>query len=108
MGLWFAVLAVSGLAKVIEAPSVLGHQEWRGIGAEYSLGLLRAALEAAMQTGAIEPQPVDTLAHLMLGALAEAALMLARADDLEVARAEVGRTVARLLEGLAPRSSALD
>jgi len=94
--------------SLIEAPSVLGHQEWRGIGAEYSLGLLRAALEAAMQTGAIEPQPVDTLAHLMLGALAEAALMLARADDLEVARAEVGRTVARLLEGLAPRSSALD
>src|SRR5829696_811294 len=94
--------------SLIEAPSVLGHQEWRGIGAEYSLGLLRAALDAAMQAGVLEPQPVDTLAHLMLGALAEAALMLARADDLEVARAEVGRTVARLHEGLAPRSSTLD
>ena len=89
--------------SLIEAPSVLGHEEWRGIGAEYSLGLLRAALEASMQAGVLEAQPVDTLAHLLLGALAEAAVVLARADDLEAARAEVGRTVARLLAGLGPR-----
>ena len=89
--------------SLIEAPSVLGYEEWRGIGAEYSLGLLRAALEAAMQAGVIEPQPVDTLAHLLLGALAEAALVLARAEDLTAARAEVGRTVSRVLEGLSPR-----
>ena len=91
--------------SLIEAPSVLGHEEWRGIGAEYSLGLMRAALEAAMDAGVIERQPVDTLAHLLLGALAEAALMLARADELAAARAEVGRTVARLLAGLAPRQT---
>jgi AcrR family transcriptional regulator len=89
--------------SLIEAPSVLGHEEWRGIGAEHSLGLLRAALEAAMDAGVVEPQPVDTLAHLLLGALAEASLVLARADALAEARVEVGRTVARLLEGLAPR-----
>jgi AcrR family transcriptional regulator len=91
--------------SLLEAPSVLGYEEWRSIGAEYSFGLLRAALEAAMHSGEIEPQPVDTLAHLMLGALAEAALVLARADDLATARAEVGRTVARLLEGLRPRAA---
>jgi AcrR family transcriptional regulator len=88
--------------SLIEAPSVLGHEEWRSIGATYSLGLVRAALEAAMDAGRIERQPVDTLAHLLLGALAEAALVLARAEDLESARAEVGRAVARLLAGLAP------
>ena len=90
--------------SLLEAPSVLGYEEWRAIGAEYSAGLLRAALEAAMNSGKLESQPVDTLAHLMLGALAEAALVLARADDLTAARAEVGRTVARLLEGLRPRT----
>ena len=90
--------------SLLEAPSVLGYEEWRSIGAEYSAGLLRAALEAAMNSGKLESQPVDTLAHLMLGALAEAALVLARADDLTAARAEVGRTVARLLEGLRPRT----
>jgi len=90
---------------LIEAPSVLGYEEWRGIGASYSLGLLRTALEVAMEAGRIEPQPVETLAHLLLGALAEGSLVLARAEDTEVARAEVGRTFSRLLAGLAPLST---
>jgi AcrR family transcriptional regulator len=88
--------------SLLEAPSVLGYEEWRDIGAETSLGLLRAALEAAMGIGRLERQPVDSLAHLFLGALAEAALMLARADDPGAARREVGHTLTRLIDGLAP------
>jgi AcrR family transcriptional regulator len=88
--------------SLLEAPSVLGYEEWRGIAAEFSLGMLRAALEAAMDLGRIERQPVDPLAHLLLGALAEAALMLARAEEVGSAREQVGQTVMRLLEGLAP------
>lgn len=87
---------------LLEAPSVLGYEEWRGIGAEFSLGLLRAALEGAMNIGRLERQPVDPLAHLLLGALAEAALMLARAENPQGARQEVGETVLRLVAGLAP------
>ena len=93
--------------SLIDAPSVLGYDEWREIGAAYSFGLLRAALEAAMEAGRIERQPIDTLAHLLLGALTEAALTLARADDLQAARVEVGRGVARLVAGLAPRAAEL-
>ena len=87
---------------LLEAPSVLGYDEWREIGAEHSMGLLRAALETAMENGRIERQPLDSLTHLLLGALTEAALMLARAEDPEAARTEVGRTIGRLLDGLAP------
>ena len=36
-----------------------------------------------------------------MGALDEAAMLVARADDPEAARAEVGATLASLLEGLA-------
>lgn len=89
--------------ELVEAPSVLGYGEWQGVGAKYSLDFLRAALEAAMDIGRIERQPVDPLAHVLLGALAEAALMLARAEDVEAARGEVGsQTILRLLAGLAP------
>jgi hypothetical protein len=35
-----------------------------------------------------------------MGALDEAAMVIARADDPEVAREEMGRTVRHLLEGL--------
>lgn len=85
---------------LIDAPSVLGWETWRSIDAEHGLGLLRAGLQAAMDAGEIESHPVAPLAHILLAALMEAALMIARADDVEAARVEVGATVLRLLEGL--------
>ena len=85
---------------LVDAPSVLGAEEWREIEAIYGLALVRMGLEAVMEAGLIERQPVEPLAHLMLGALAEAGLMIARADDQPRARKEVGESVERLLEGL--------
>ena len=43
-----------------------------------------------MEAGLIEEQPVEPLAHLVLGALSEAAVVIARAEDTEAARAEMG------------------
>jgi len=43
---------------------------------------------------------VDPLAHAILGTLAEAGLYVARADDVEAARAEMGAVLRRMLEGL--------
>jgi AcrR family transcriptional regulator len=88
---------------LIDAPSVLGPAEWREIEATYGLALVRMGLEGVMDAGLIEKQPVEPLAHLMLGALAEAGLMIARAEDQKLARREVGESVERLLEGLRVR-----
>jgi len=89
---------------LIDAPSVLGWEQWREIGERYGAGLVQLALEAAMDSGAIERQPVRPLTHMLLGALDEAAMYVARADDAKTARREVGETVERMLEGLKPRS----
>jgi len=86
---------------LLDGPSVLGWEAWREIGEAYGLGLVQATLQAAMDAGLLQPQPVRPLAHLLIGALDEAALYLARADDLKTARAEVGETVESLLRGLA-------
>lgn len=83
-----------------DGPSVLGLEGWREIEARYGFALLRGALQAAMEAGTIERQAVDALAHLLLGALSEAALTIVRAEDVASARAEVGTTLQRLLEGL--------
>ena len=40
------------------------------------------------------------LAHVLMGALDEAAMLVARAEDPEAARAEVGRTLDTLLGAL--------
>ncbi len=88
---------------LIDAPSVLGWEEWREIGMRYGLGLVQAALQAAMDAGAIAEQPVRPLAHMLLGALDEAAMLVALADDPAAAREEVGNTVGTLLDGLRVR-----
>ena len=83
-----------------DAPSVLGWEEWREIDSQYGLGLVRASLEQAMETGLIARQPVDPLSHLIVGALDEAAMYIARAQDAHVARREMGESIERMLDGL--------
>jgi len=85
---------------LLDAPSVLGWQAWREVDAIYGLGLVREGLQAAMDAGQIRTQPTTLLAHLVLGALNEAALFIAGSADPVTARAEVGTVVAGLLAGL--------
>ena len=86
---------------LLDAPAVLGWERWREIAADHGLGLVEAALGAAMESGQIARQPLRPLAHVLMGALDEAAMLVARAEDTEAAREEVGATLASLLEGLA-------
>lgn len=85
---------------LLDGPSVLGWDRWREIAAEHGLGLIEATLQAAIEEGEIDSQPVRPLAHVLMGALDEAAMLVARAADAERMRVEVGRTLAALLDGL--------
>lgn len=87
---------------LVDGPSVLGFEEWREILARYGLGLLAAGLEAAMDSGAVERQPVMALAHVITGALDAAALYVAEADDPQAARKEMEPVLDRLVEKLRP------
>ncbi len=86
---------------LLDAPSVLGWERWREVASRFGLGLIEATLQAAIDDGSIPEQPVRPLAHVLMGALDEAALLVARADDGGRTREEVGRTLSRLLDGLA-------
>jgi AcrR family transcriptional regulator len=83
-----------------DAPAVLGWQTWREIEAEYGLGLIIALLDRAVDEGLVAPQPAPVLAQIVLGALIEAALLIAAADDRESARASAERSVRALVSGL--------
>jgi AcrR family transcriptional regulator len=89
---------------LIDGPAVLGWDRMREIAAEHGLGLIEAGLQAAIDAGAIAKQPVRPLAHVLLGALDEAALLVSRAEDPERMRAEVGRTLDSLIAALATDS----
>lgn len=88
---------------LIEAPAVLGPAAWREIEERYGLGLTKVALETAMNEGLIDRGPAEPLAHVLLGALNEAALTIGASPDPAKARVEVGAALRRLLEGLRAR-----
>jgi len=93
----------SGPVKQIalsDAPAVLGWQEWREIDERYGLGLMKAALGGAIQAGVLREVPLDALSHLMLGALTEAAFVVANAEDAKAMREQVETALFELLEGL--------
>ena len=85
-----------------DAPAVLGWDRWREIAAANGLGLIEASLSAAIEAGEIKPLPVRPMAHLLLGALDEAAMLVARAED-PVARSEVTTVLVTLLDSFAVR-----
>ena len=85
---------------LLDGPAVLGWERWREIGMRYGMGLVEGLLEYAVTSGRIPPQPVRPLAHVLIGALDEAALYVATADDPVVARAEVQEVVNRLLAAI--------
>jgi AcrR family transcriptional regulator len=85
---------------LLDAPSVLGFEEWRDIDASYFLQGIKAGLAAAVAAGEIGPQPLDAAAHIIFGALNEAAIMIAHAADQARARREVSRVVDHVMAGI--------
>ena len=88
---------------LLDAPAVLGWERWREIGARYGLGLIEGLLAVRHAAGRDRRQPLQPLAHALLGALDEVAMFVARAEDPVAARAQAGETLAGLVEGLRPR-----
>lgn len=87
---------------LLDAPAVLGWEAWRDLAGRYGLGLVQIALQSAMDAGTIVAQPVGPLAHVLVGALDECALYVARADDPPAAREQCAAIFDHLLSSLAP------
>jgi AcrR family transcriptional regulator len=85
---------------LLDAPSVLGWARFRELTQDYSLGMTEQLLRAAMDAGQLAPQPVRPLAHVLIGALDEGAMVIAGADDRERARREVREVLLRLVDAL--------
>jgi AcrR family transcriptional regulator len=82
---------------LLDAPAVLGWQAWREMDTTYGLGLVSEALSHCMEAGLMTPRPVQPLAHILLAALNEAAMLVANADDPVATRVVVGLEVEHLL-----------
>jgi AcrR family transcriptional regulator len=85
---------------LLDAPVVLGWAGFRDVALKHGLGLTEALLEAAMEAGQLPRLPTRSFAHVLIGALDEAALVIAQAEDPAAARAEVAAVLGKLLDGL--------
>ncbi|HEU5126378.1 MAG TPA: TetR/AcrR family transcriptional regulator [Glycomyces sp.] len=84
---------------LVDAPTVLGWDEWRAMDEDSSARHLAEALEAAAAAGRLPDRPVEPLARLLSGAMNEAVLWLARTEDPN-AREQTERALEALLDGL--------
>ncbi|GAB2985757.1 TetR/AcrR family transcriptional regulator [Nocardioides montaniterrae] len=99
---WLATCAEPEFHRIalIEAPAVLGWERWREVGLRYGVGLVESALHSLIDAGLVADRPVRPLAHVLVGALDEAALYCAQAEDRVRATAEVREALLALLTGL--------
>ncbi|MEY2398289.1 MAG: hypothetical protein QOJ00_1463 [Actinomycetota bacterium] len=88
-----------------DARSVLGADTVRDLDVRFGAVGLRGALRKGMHAGVINRQPLRPLALMLAGALKEACLYVADAEDPAEARREVETLIACLLSGLRAEGS---
>jgi len=86
--------------SLIDAPAVVGWERWREIDEQHAFGLVKAAIAAIAADGRVKPELVDVMAHMVLAALLEVALLVARADEGRLAIRRGQAAVDELLTAL--------
>jgi AcrR family transcriptional regulator len=86
--------------SLIDAPAVVGWERWREIDEQHAFGLVKAAIAAIAADGRVKPELVDVMAHMVLAALLEVALLVARADQGRIAIRRGKEAIDELLTAL--------
>lgn len=85
---------------LIDGPAVLGWQTWRELEGRYGVGAIHGLLERAVLEGSLPAQPLIVLAHVLLAAVDEAALVIANSPEPMAAREQGIAAISQLLAGL--------
>jgi AcrR family transcriptional regulator len=73
---------------ILDAPAVVGWARCRELDEQHTLGRTKLAMRRIARDGQLPEANVDVLAHMLLAAVGEAAILIARADDPKAARAD--------------------
>jgi AcrR family transcriptional regulator len=82
---------------MLDAPTVLGWDTWHELDERYAFGTIKAILAVAAAAGRIDEEVVDPLTHLLVGAVMQAGMVVARSDDPTTAKRLLGESFARLV-----------
>lgn len=84
---------------ILDAPTAIGWDRMREIESRHLLALLERSLASAEELGRVHPGDRQIRLHLLLGALCEAAVYVARAPEAQSAMRSAQLEVGRLLDG---------
>lgn len=99
---WIDLAADPVIQRVVlvDAPSVLGWDRWRAMDDGRTLGAMRVMLQAISDSGRLPAELVGPFSHMILAALDEIVLVIARAPDSKAAVGEGRMAVQALLDRL--------
>lgn len=89
---------------LLDAPAALGWDLMREIEAG-AMGMMKEALERAMDAGCIPRRPAEPLTYLLFGALCEAAMKIARSENPKATLRAMNAELRRLFDALAAAPS---
>lgn len=91
----------SGVRQIllIDGPAVIGWQKWREIDDRYFGAGAKAVIELILQKSAT-PARIEALTQLLMGAVMEACLVCAKAEDPRKRARELSAALRMMLEGL--------
>jgi AcrR family transcriptional regulator len=85
---------------MLDGPTVLGWDLWHELDERYAFGTIKTVLSVAADIGRIERSAVDPLAHLLLGAVMQAGMVVARSEDPLAAKKAMTDTFAGIVSAL--------
>lgn len=85
---------------MLDAPTVLGWDTWHELDERYAFGTIKAVLTVAAETGRVDADAVDPLTHLLVGAVMQAGMVVARADDPATAKRKMTESFETLVSTL--------
>jgi AcrR family transcriptional regulator len=99
---WIDLAADPVIQRVVlvDAPSVLGWDRWRAMDDGRTLGAMRLMLQGISDSGRLPAELVGPFSHMILAALDEIVMVIARAPDSKAAVAEGRMAVQALLDRL--------
>jgi AcrR family transcriptional regulator len=99
---WIAMAGDPVIQRVIllDGPSVLGLERWYDPDKQQAFGAMVALLEAVADEGGLDRELVSPFAHMILGAMDEMAIVVARAADSATAIADARPAIEEMLNRL--------
>ncbi|MGH3165703.1 MAG: TetR/AcrR family transcriptional regulator [Trebonia sp.] len=99
---WIGMAGDPVIQRVIllDGPSVLGLERWYDPEKQQAFGAMSALLRAVADEGRLAPELIRPFAHMILGAMDEMAIVVARAPDSAAAIADARPAVEEMLNRL--------